>query len=407
MALDIRSSRGVARWAVLAVVVVAAVAGTVVWARSGAERTDDAQIEGRITPIVARVGGTVTRIAVTDNQFVEAGAVLLEVDPKDYEVTLQRAEAELADARATADAAGTNVPIAAVATTTDVTSAESAMAEAEAAIAVAQRQVEAARAQRDAATARQRERHAAAVKAEKDVDRLRPLVTKEEVAQQQFDAAVAAAEAARAGADAATADATAAASGVAVAEQRAVQATAAAVRAKAALAAAKTAPEQLQITRARAQAAEARVRQAEAAVAQARLALDRTVVKAPSAGVVGRRGVEVGQSVQASQPVMALVSRDDVWVVANFKETQLVDMAAGQPATVDVDALDGRAFSGKVDSIGAATGAKFSLLPPDNSTGNFVKVVQRVPVKIVLDPHQDPDHRLRPGLSVFATIRTR
>ena len=125
MALDIRSSRGVARWAVLAVVVVAAVAGTVVWARSGAERTDDAQIEGRITPIVARVGGTVTRIAVTDNQFVEAGAVLLEVDPKDYEVALQRAEAELADARATADAAGTNVPIAAVATTTDVTSAES------------------------------------------------------------------------------------------------------------------------------------------------------------------------------------------------------------------------------------------------------------------------------------------
>lgn len=407
MALDVRSSRGIARWVILAAVVIAVVAGTVVWARSGAERTDDAQIEGRITPIVARVGGTITTIGVTDNQFVEAGTVLLEIDPRDYQVALAKAEAELADAQANAQAAGTSVPIATVSASSGVRTAEGGLTEAQAAIAVADRQVEAALAQRDAATARERERQAAAVKAAKDVDRLRPLVAKEEVAQQQFDAAVAAADAAKAGADAARAEVVAAASAVAVAEQRAVQAKSAAARAGAALDEARTAPEQLQVTRARALAAEARVRQAEAAVAQAKLALERTVVKAPSAGVIGRRGVEVGQSVQASQPAMALVSRDDVWVVANFKETQLVDVVAGQAASVEVDALDGRVFTGKVDSIGAATGAKFSLLPPDNSTGNFVKVVQRVPVKIHLDPGQDTEHRLRPGLSVFATIRTR
>ena len=407
MALDIRSSRGVARWAVLAVVVVAAVAGTVVWARSGAERTDDAQIEGRITPIGARVGGTVQKVGIADNQFVEAGTVLVEVDPRDYEVALQRAEADLADAKANAEAAGSTVPVTSVSTSTGVTSAESGLDEAHAAIAMAERQVEAAHAQREAAVARQRERQAAAVKAAKDVERLTPLVAKEEVARQQFDAAVATADAARAAADAAAAEVAAAASNVAVAEQRAVQAKAAAVRATATLASAKTAPEQLQITRARALSADARVKAAEAAVAAARLALERTVVKAPTAGVIGRRAVEVGQSVQTAQPVMALVSRDDVWVVANFKETQLVDVVAGQRATVDVDALDGRTFTGKVDSIGAATGAKFSLIPPDNSTGNFVKVVQRVPVKIVLDPDQDVDYRLRPGLSVYATIHTR
>ena len=407
MALDIRSSRGVARWIVLAAVVIAVVAGTVVWARSGAERTDDAQIEGRITPIVARVGGTVTRLAVTDNQYVEAGTVLVEIDPKDYQVALARAEADLADALANADAAGTSVPIASVSAASDVRTAESAVEEAEAAIAVAERQVEAARAQRDAATARERERQAAAAKAAKDVERLTPLVAKEEVAQQMYDAAVATADAARAASDAARADVAAAGSAVAVAEQRALQAKAAAVRARAALDEAKTAPEQLQVTRARATAAAARVAQAEAVVTQARLALERTVIKAPSAGVVGRRAVEVGQTVQASQPLVALVSRDEVWVVANFKETQLADMAPGQAAAVSVDALDGRSFTGTVDSIGAATGAKFSLLPPDNSTGNFVKVVQRVPVKIALDANQDPDHRLRPGLSVFATVRTR
>jgi membrane fusion protein (multidrug efflux system) len=149
------------------------------------------------------------------------------------------------------------------------------------------------------------------------------------------------------------------------------------------------------------------VKQARAVLAQAQLNLERTVIKAPTSGVVGKRSVEVGQQVQSGQPLFALVSRDDVWVVANFKETQLAEMRAGQTAEVEVDALDGQTFRGRVDSIGAATGAKFSLLPPENATGNYVKVVQRVPVKIVLDPGQDPDHHLRPGLSVAPTVYTK
>ena len=407
MALDIQSSRGVARWIVLAVVAIAAIAGTVVWAGAGKESTDDAQIDGRITQIAARVGGTVIKVGVSDNQYVEAGTVLVEVDPKDYQVALAKAEAELGDARANALAAGSNVPIATVSTTSDMRTAESSLDEAQAAIAVADRQLEAAQAQRTAADARLRERRAAATKADRDVERLKPLVAKEEVAQQQFDATVATADAARAAVDAAVADLAAAGSAVAVAEQRALQSKSAATRAHAGLASARTAPEQVQITRARAAAAEARVKQSEAAVAQAQLALDRAVIKAPIAGIVGRKAVEVGQTVQPSQPVMAIVSRDEVWVVANFKETQLADMQPGQTASIEVDALDGKTFTGTIDSVGAATGAKFSLLPPDNATGNYVKVVQRVPVKIVLAPGQDPEHRLRPGLSVNATVRTK
>ena len=406
MALDMQSSRGIARWVVLAVVVIAAVAGTVVWAGAGKESTDDAQIDGRITQIAARVGGTVVKVAVADNQYVEPGTVLVEIDPKDYQVALAKAEAELADARAVAQAAGSDVPIASVSTTSGVRTAESGLDEAEAAIAVADRQLDAAQAQRTAAEARLRERRAAAVKADRDVERLKPLVAKEEVAQQQYDAAVATADGARASTDAAVSDVAVAASNVAVAEQRAVQARAAATRAHAGLDEAKTGPEQMQVTRARASAAEAQVKRAEAAVAQAQLALDRTVIKAPAAGIIGRKAVEVGQTVQAGQPVLAIVAREDVWVVANFKETQLADMRPGQPASVEVDALDGQVFSGKIESVGAATGAKFSLLPPDNATGNYVKVVQRVPVKIVLDAGQDPEHRLRPGLSVYATVRT-
>ncbi|MGE0363085.1 MAG: efflux RND transporter periplasmic adaptor subunit [Vicinamibacterales bacterium] len=407
MALDMQSPRGVARWVVLAAVAIGVVAGTVVWARSGSESTDDAQIDGRITPIAARVGGTVIGVGVSEHQFVEAGTVLVEIDPRDYQVALARAEAELADARANAAAAGANVPIATVSTTSDVRTAESTLADAEAAIAVAARQRDAAQAEHAAAEARLRERRAAATKADRDVERLKPLVAKEEIAQQQFDAAVATADAARAAVDAAAADVTAAISAVAVAEQRAVQAAAASSRAQAALAAAGTAPEQVRMTRARAVAAEARVKQAEAAVAQAQLALDRTVIKAPVAGLVGRKAVEVGQTLQPSQPVMALVSRDEVWVVANFKETQLADMRPGQTATIAVDALGGRDLTGTIEAVGAATGAKFSLLPPDNATGNYVKVVQRVPVKIQLAAGQDPEHRLRPGLSVYATVRTR
>ena len=402
-----KSNGGRFRWIVLALVVIAVIATAVVWARAGHVGTDDAQVDGRITQIATRVGGPIVALNVTDNQAVEAGFVLAQIEPREYQVAVDRAKAELADAQANAVAAGSSVPIAEVSTSSGVSSASGSLDEAQAGISVADRQVESAKQQLLATEARLRERQANATKLEKDVERWKPLVAKDEVSQQQYDATVANAQSARASADAAQSDVAAAQTAVAVAEQRAVQARSAAGRAKAELESAKTAPEQLKVTKARALAAEARVKQAEAALAQAQLNLDRTTIKAPTAGLVGRRAIELGQVIQPNQPLMALVTRDDLWVVANFKETQLVDVKPGQAATIEVDALGGKEFKGKVDSIGAATGAKFSLLPPENATGNYVKVVQRVPVKIVLDPGQDPDHRLRPGLSVFATIYTK
>jgi membrane fusion protein (multidrug efflux system) len=396
-----------AKYLAIAAVVLAIVVVGFFWLRSGRVSTDDAQIEGHITQIATRVGGTVIAVHVNDNQIVEAGTVLAKIDPRDYQVAVDRARAELADAEANAVAAGQGVPITAVSTRSDVSTAGGGLAEAEAGVGVADRQVEEAKAQLVATQARQREKEATATKNAKDVERLKPLVAKEEISQQQFDAAVAASDAARAAADAATSDIAAAQTSIAAAQARATQVRAAVVRAQASVQAAKTAPEQVQVTKSRADAAAARVKQAQAALAQAQLNLERTVVKAPSTGVVSRKSVEPGQVVQPGQPLLALVTLGDVWVVANFKETQLKNMRVGQRATVDVDALGGREFTGKIDSIAAATGAKFSLLPPENATGNYVKVVQRVPVKIVFDTGQDPEHLLRPGMSVAPTVFTK
>jgi membrane fusion protein (multidrug efflux system) len=389
--------------AVAALVIVALVA-LIVWHYSGRVSTDDAQIDGHITQIAARVGGTVLKVEVKDNQHVQAGAVIAQIDPRDYQVAVDRAKAELADAQANASAASTGVPIAQVSTQSSVRTATGGVEEAEAAVGAAERQVESARAQLVAAQARLREKEATAAKAARDVERLRGLVAKDEIAQQQFDAAVAASDAARASADAARSDVSTAEANISVAEQHASQARGQASQARAALATAKTAPEQLKVTRAQAASAIARVQQAAAALAQAELNLERTTIKAPSAGVVSRKQIEVGQVIQPGQPLLALVSLEDVWVTANYKETQLENVRVGQSAIVEVDALGGHEFRGHVDSIAGATGAKFSLLPPENATGNYVKVVQRVPVKIVLDQGQDPEHLLRPGMSVVPTI---
>ncbi len=390
-----------------AVLLIALIAGAWAWVSAGKQSTDDAQVEGHITQLATRVGGTVVEVSVADNQHVEAGTVVARIDPRDYQVAVDRARAELADAEAAAAAAGTGVPIAVVSTRTDVSQATGGVEEAQAGIGVADSQVESAKSQLVAAQARLREREATATKNAKDVERLKPLVAKEEISQQQFDATVATSDASRAAADAAKSEIAAAETAIATAQQRAVQARAAVARAEATLQTTKTAPEQIQAMRARASAAEARVKQMKAALAQAEINLERTTIKAPSAGTVSRKTVEVGQVLQPGQPLMALVSLADVWVVANFKETQLRNMREGLPATIEVDALGGREFKGRVESLAAATGAKFSLLPPENATGNYVKVVQRVPVKIVLDPGQDPDHRLRPGMSVFPTVYTK
>jgi membrane fusion protein (multidrug efflux system) len=397
------------RWQIGGIVVaVLVIIGIVFWLRSrGRESTDDAQVDGRITQIAARVGGPVIKIAVDNNNHVKAGDLLVQIDPRDYQVAVDRAKAELADAQANAAAARTGVPIARVETGAGVATATGNLQQAQAGVAASEHEVQVAQANLVAAQAHQREREATAVRAAKDVDRLRPLVEKDEVPRQQFDAAVAAADAARAAADAAKSDITAAEGAITVAQQRVAQARATAEEARASLATARTAPQQLQVTQAHAASADARVQQAQAALAQAELNLQYTTVTAPTEGVVSRKSVEMGQVIQAGQPLLALVNLTDTWITANFKETQLTNMRPGQRAEVSVDALGGRTFKGHVDSIAAATGAKFSVLPPENATGNFVKVVQRIPVKILIEPGEDPEHLLRPGMSVTPTVFVR
>jgi membrane fusion protein (multidrug efflux system) len=243
-----------------------------------------------------------------------------------------------------------------------------------------------------------------ATRATQDLERLRPLAAKEEISKQQFDAATTAAQAAQAAVDSAVAAVHEAEANLDVAEAHRSQAAGALTQARAQAQAASTAPQQIALTQARAAGADAQVQQAQAALDQARVNLERTTIVAPTDGVVSRRSVELGQVIQAGQPLMAITSLSDVWVVANFKETQLARMRVGQHAEIEVDGYGGRSFSGHVDSIAAATGATFSLLPPDNATGNFVKVVQRIPVKILLDGAHDASAPLRPGMSVDATV---
>jgi membrane fusion protein, multidrug efflux system len=389
--------------------VLLAVVGAAIWywIAAGRESTDDAQVDAHVTPIAARIGGTILRLPVGDNQQVNAGDLLVEIDPRDYQVALEKARAELADAEANALAAQSNVPITSTETTSNVATAHSGVEQAQGGVFGAERELDAARARLTTAQARVREAEANAVKAARDVERLRGLLAKDEVSQQQFDGAVSAAEAQKAAADSARSQITEAEAGIRVAESKVVQARAGEQQAHAELQTAQTGPQQVTATKARAAAAAAHAQQAKAALAQAELNLEYATVKAPVKGIVSRKSVEVGQIVQPGQPLMAIIPLDTIWVTANFKETQLAELRPGQKAVVTVDAYGGRKFTGHVESIAAATGARFSLLPPENATGNYVKVVQRVPVKIVLDGGQDAEYLLRPGMSVVPTVYTK
>jgi membrane fusion protein, multidrug efflux system len=397
------------RFRIAAGVVVVALlgAGVWLWLTAGRESTDDAQVDAHVTPVAARVGGTVLRSPVVDNQQVEAGAILVELDPRDYQVAVAKARAELANAEADALAARSNVPITSTTTSSNVTSAHGSVEAARGEVDHAQKELDAAHARLASAQARQRETQANATKAARDVERLRGLLAKDEVSQQQFDATTATADAQRATAEAAKAQIAEAEAGIRVAEIRLMQSRVGEQNSLAGLRSAQTAPQQVAAMQARADAAEAHVQQAKAALEQADLNLQYATIKAPQKGTISRKAAEAGQVIQAGQPLMALVPLDTVWITANFKETQLSSMRPGQPATIKVDAYGGREFKGKIESIAAATGARFSLLPPENATGNYVKVVQRIPVKIVLDAAQDPEHLLRPGMSVVPTIYTK
>ncbi len=395
------------RIAIGAVVIVVLAVAVWLWATAGRETTDDAQVDAHVAPIAARVGGTVTSVPVKENQEVEAGAVLVVIDPRDYQVALDKARAELATAEADAAAARVNVPITSTAATSNVSTARGGVEQAQAGIEGAQRAIDAATARLATAEARQREAEANAAKTAKDVERFKGLLAKDEVSQQQYDGAVAAADAARAATDSARSQVQEAQAGISVAQSQLTQARAGATQATAQLQTAQSGPQEVTAQRARAASADAKVLQQRAAVQQAELNLQYTTLRAPMKGIVSRKGVEVGQVVQPGQPLMTVIPLEEVWVTANFKETQLEKMRPGQPAVIEVDAYGGRDFKAHVESLAAATGSRFSLLPPENATGNFVKVVQRVPIRIAIDEKQDAQQLLRPGMSVTAKVYTK
>ena len=394
------------RWILAGGLVLVAVA-VAAWVHlAGRESTDDAQIDGHIAPIAAKVSGLVAVVRVRDNQQVNAGDVLVEIDPRDLQVALAKAEADLAEARAVAEGARSGVSVNTTAAASQLTGARAEEENAHAGVDMASQDIESSRAKLASAEARQREAEASLEKAFKDKARLEPLVAKEEVSKQQFDLVVATEQAARASLDSARASVVEAQKAIDMAQSRKSQAEGRLTQASSTVKAAATVPAQVQAIEAHATSADARVAQQQAVVAQARLNLEYATVKAPVAGMVSRKTVEIGQIVQPGQPLMAVVPLDQVWVTANFKETQLAGIRAGQSAEIKVDAY-GRRFEGTVDSIAAATGARFSLLPPENASGNYVKVVQRIPVKIAIKQGQDPEHLLRPGMSVEATVFTR
>lgn len=393
------------KWILAAVVVVVAAVAVVLYWRyvSVRESTDDAQIEGHLHAISPRVGGTVTKVLVKDNQYVEAGTVLVEIDPTDYQVTVDRAEADVAEAEAGLSVSRTNVPIASTTSSSGLSSADAGVAEASAGVATAENQVQLMQARLRSAQATVAEAKANADRAARDLDRMKQLVAKEEVSRQQYDTAVAAADATRAHLDATQSQLREAEQGIQVAQSQLEQQRMRVKRAQADAMAAQTGPKQVVASEARAKSAAAKLQQTKAMLEQVKLNLGYTVLKAPVSGIVSQKTVEVGQTVQAGQPLMSLVPLEETWVVANFKENQLARMRPGQKVRIAVDAY-GHEYEGHVESIAAATGARFSLLPPENATGNYVKVVQRVPVRIAFAKGQDPEHLLRPGMSVVPTV---
>jgi len=384
---------------VLAVVVVA-VAGFYLWRYLNAyESTDDAQVDGHIDAVSTRISGNVLEVLAEDEQYVRAGDVLVRIDPKDYQVALAKAEADLADAEAALETSRIDIPITSTTTSSQLKSATFGRADATAFLHGAERQLIAAEARLESARAQVREAEANLTKANDDVRRYKLLVDKDEIPRQQYDTAVSVAAADQAALDDRRASVGEAEQNIVVAQSVVDQAKYRITQADASIESASTAPKQVAVSETRAKSALAQVEQRKALVAQAKLNLSYCTVVAPVTGLVGKKTVEIGENVSPGQQLMAVVPLDDVWIIANFKETQLSRMNSGQRVRFTVDAYS-KEYKGTVLAVGGASGSRFSLLPPENATGNYVKVVQRVPVRINLDPGQNDDHRLRPGLSV-------
>ena len=360
------------------------------------EGTDDAQVDGHIVPLSARISGYVLKVPVMEGQLVQAGDVLVTIDSQDYQISVNQAQAALADALASAASSRYNVPITSVTTRSNLESAGTAVINAQAGLRAAEQNFESAKATLEQAEAN-------STKSTADLARYEKLVAKEEISRQQYDASVAAAAANKAAVASTTALAHSA-------EQAVRQAQGKLLQASDDLRSAQTAPQQVSLIRARADSADAQVLQRKAQLAQTELNLGYTVIRSPVTGIVGKKSVEVGQNVSIGQELVDVVPLADVWVTANFKETQLAHMRPGQTVEIKLDAY-GRTWKAHVTNIGGGTGSVFSLLPPENATGNYVKVVQRVPVRIDFEraagQEFNADGLLKPGLSVEPDVRVR
>jgi len=395
-----KRKRGHVRIIAPIVLVVLVVAGYFLWRYfSTYESTDDAQVDGHLNAISARINGQVSEVLVDEEQIVKAGDVLVRIDPRDYQVAVARAEADLADAEATLMSSRTDVPITTANTGSTLSSSRSGRADALAGLTGAQRQLKAAQARLETAEAQVVQAQADYKRAADDAARYKVLVAKDEISQQIYDQAEQTAAANKATVTARQASVNEAHQNVDVAQAAIEQAQARVEQADAVIRAAMTAPQQVAVSQARAKSSAAKVAQQKAALDQARLNLSYCTITAPVAGIVDRKTVEVGENVSPGQQLLIVVPLEDIWVTANFKETQLTKMKKGQKVRFSVDAYGGE-YRGHVTGIGGASGSRLSLLPPENATGNYVKVVQRIPVRVDLEPGENRDHRLRVGMSV-------
>ena len=384
----------------LVVVAILATAGYYVWRYLDTyETTDDAQIDGHINAVSARISGNVIEIHAEDEQVVKAGDVLVRIDPRDYEVAVAKAEADLRDAEAALESSRIDIPITTTNTASQLKTATSTRADAAAFVVVSQRQLAAARDRLESTQALVRDAEANVKKTSDDVARYKLLVDKNEIPRQTYDTAVAEAASAQATLDSRKASVREAEQNIAAAQSAVEQANQRIPQADASIESAQTAPKQVAVSEARAKSAVAQVAQKRALLDQAKLNLSYCTIVAPVNGIVGKKTVELGENISPGEQLMAVVPLDDIWVTANFKETQLSRMNPGQRVRFSVDA-SGKEYNGKLENVGGASGSRFSLLPPENATGNYVKVVQRIPVRINIDPGQNDDHRLRPGMSV-------
>jgi len=371
------------------------------------ETTDDAQVDGHITPIASKVYGRVGKVRVKDNQKVKAGQVIVQLEPGDYQSAMDQARAALALAESEARSAGVDVPRTSESAASDTSSAQAQLSGARADLLRAEATYdEAQTADLAWAQAMVDKSRANAELAQADLGRYGPLMEKGEISKQQYDAAKANADATASALKADQQKLDQAKRNIDISGAQLEAAKARVQQAEAGVASAHADVKRVAMRSADAQAKLAKVDQARAQLAAAQLNLSYCEIVAPVDGVVTHKQVEAGQIVQQGQGLMVIVPLEDVWVTANFKETQLRKMHPGQRAYVEVDTY-GRTFSGQVDSIAGATGAVVSLLPPENATGNFVKIVQRIPVKIVLDPIPANEAVLRPGMNVDATVITK